>query len=349
MAEPLAYEAHGLRGRRGGAAGAARTEPRSASAPARGSDGVLLHAFVFAYFYLRSLNTAGCGSRRASTTSIGLGHRASSRAFVAAAVLIRLGPRRPSRRRAASSGASRARSALALRLAGSCPPGRRVDDAGFGPPTAATRASSSAGRRFLFLFVLGDAVLARDDPRDVAPLPRGSRTARRRPVRPPATRTAWVTTSAIRSRSSAQSSVGLASTDLPRRDRRPDLDHPLPPLSHVSACRRSCLRGRPPALYGFALRRAVRVDAGAALARRRRASTSASRRSSSRSSRPFDTWPTRRSRCTWRSTCCCIDRGAAAARARPALAAHVDAASRDAPAAASHAASRAAAGRPRSG
>ena len=90
MAEPLAYESTGYE--------VVEEEPPellgrnlvSASYLLAGATAFFFVAFVFAYFYLRSLNNAGMWKPKGVDASIALGH-GRRRLLCASAVLVRLG------------------------------------------------------------------------------------------------------------------------------------------------------------------------------------------------------------------------------------------------------------------
>ena len=135
---------HRLRRRRGRAARAAGAQPRSAAHLLASATAFFFLAFVFAYFYLRSLNNAGLWQPKHVDPSLTLGHARhgggrSERAARAARA------RRPPRR-AAPAWRVKGAVALALGLAAVVLQVVEWTTSGSVRPTAATRASSSAGR-----------------------------------------------------------------------------------------------------------------------------------------------------------------------------------------------------------
>ena len=209
MAEPLAPKARATRSSR-------RSRPRSSAATSSsasyllaGATAFFFVAFLFAYFYLRSLNNGGMwkpqGRRRLGR--LGNGGRG---------VLRRERPARAARAgrppcdAARGSGGSRGWCALLIGVVGLV---LQV--------LAWTHAGLRAGGRRLRERLLRldgvrlplrarNAALARDDPGHVVAVQQGRGRRHRRRARRPATRTARRTTSATRSRSSARSSSALS-------------------------------------------------------------------------------------------------------------------------------------------
>ena len=166
-------------------------------------------AFVFAYFYLRSLNSHGMWKPKGVDTSIAWGSVVVA-CYVASAVLVRLGLadhralRRPAWR---LKGAA----ALVVALAGLVVQVIGWTQQGFGPVDGGFASVYFGWTAFMFLFVLGTSTGSRRRSPRLSATGR-SRAARPRRGRRPATATGPGTTSATRSRSSARSSSRSAST-----------------------------------------------------------------------------------------------------------------------------------------
>ena len=126
-------------------------------------------AFVFAYFYLRSLNSAGLWHPKHVDPSQALGALVMAASVITAA-LVRWGL---ADHRAERRPAWRVKGAIALAVGLAAVVLQVVEwsGSGSGPPTAVMRACSSAGR-LLRRLPRRSALLARDHPGDVDPLPR---------------------------------------------------------------------------------------------------------------------------------------------------------------------------------
>ena len=202
-AEPLAYEGTGYE--------VVEAEPPeilsrnlvSAGYLLAGATAFFFIAFVFAYFYLRSLNNAGMWKPRGVDASIGWG-TAIVACYVLSAILVRLGlaDHRASKRRAwRQKGAV----ALGLGVVGLVLQVLDWTHESFGPADGGFASVYFGWTAFLFLFVFCTLALARDDPRHLGALSQDGDAAPRRRATRRATRTGWRTTSATRSPSSAPS------------------------------------------------------------------------------------------------------------------------------------------------
>ena len=198
-----------LRGRRRRTARAPRPESCLRGPPLASATAFFFLGFVFAYFYLRSLNNGGMWQPKHVDPSLTLGTLVTA-CLVASAVVLRLGPPRPSGGappRVAHQGARRARArlaALVLQVG-------RVDDAGLRARDGGFASVYFGWTAFLSSSCCDD-VLARDGARDRDPLPRLAEASASLPARPRATRIGRRTTSATRSRSCAPSSSASPST-----------------------------------------------------------------------------------------------------------------------------------------
>ena len=262
----ISHEGTDYERRRERAARAARraTSPRPAHLLASATAFFFL-AFVFAYFYLRSLNNDGLWQPKHVDPSLTLGTLVDRRVRARGALVLWLGVARPPGRPPTGSGGSRARSRsrsasrrVVLQVVewttiGLRPGRRRLRerllrlDGVLRPLRASARCSGS--RR-----PLATSIRYRERPTST----------RRRPARPPATRTGSAhdirdPLSLVR----AEPRGGVVLLGLPRRARRPRLDRPLPrsegaaPVPLMTSAARlagagrrssSCLRLRLPVL-----------------------------------------------------------------------------------------------------
>ena len=257
-------------------------------------------AFLFAYFYLRSLNNAHMWRPKGVDPSVGARHGrrgADRRQRAARPARARRPPRRPAR----SSGGSRALLALVVGLAALVAPVRRVGDARLRARRRRLRERLRRLDGVLLPLRARDALLARDAARDLVPLPRQVASGAPEPGEASGDPHRSATTSTIRSRSSGRSSrrspstgrSSRASASSPGSSSTSSSTWPCRLSSsaqrrRLSTPRRPGPRRRPPR----APWREASFYAGVARApRRARAAVRPLADESSRS--------------TWRSTCCC--------------------------------------------
>ena len=189
-------------------------------------------AFVFAYFYLRSLNNAGLWLPKHVTPSIALGSLVMALS-VLSAILVRLGV---ADQRAARRSEWRLKAAVALAVGVGAVVVQVIEwaTADFGPADGGYASVFFGWTAFNVLFVAGHALLAPESARDGDPLSEGARrraSGRGRGVRRPGAPGPRCRRSAVARAAGSRGAVVLL--DVPRRARCARLDRPLSHLGRA--------------------------------------------------------------------------------------------------------------------